>query len=158
MAVYRNLRENYELRLRYDESSEFFTREMDVKRKYREVSLASGPKIELNGRFRRNFSLTGVYYNLFGYGEKLKRIALTTVASFAAFSTAYFVVNSILLPDAAFNRSPFVNAITTTLSDMFQIKGQGLQPLDYVIRIFSLPLIGIVIIALKRKFERKVRH
>jgi hypothetical protein len=33
MAIYRNLRENYEYRLRYDEAGEFFIREMELKRK-----------------------------------------------------------------------------------------------------------------------------
>jgi hypothetical protein len=37
MAVYRNLRENYEFRLRYDEAGKFFIREMELKRKYREA-------------------------------------------------------------------------------------------------------------------------
>ena len=32
MAVYRNLRENYELRLRYDEAGKFFIREMELKK------------------------------------------------------------------------------------------------------------------------------
>jgi hypothetical protein len=35
-AVYRNLRENYEYRMRYDEAGQFFIREMELKRKYRE--------------------------------------------------------------------------------------------------------------------------
>jgi uncharacterized protein YjbI with pentapeptide repeats len=37
MAVYRNLRENYEFRLRYDEAGQFFIREMELKRNYRQV-------------------------------------------------------------------------------------------------------------------------
>jgi hypothetical protein len=169
MAVYRNLRENHEFRFRYDESSHFFLREMEVKRRYKEVSSGANAKIELNNWFRRNlFSITGIYYNLFGYGERLKRIALTTVLLFAVFSTAYFVATFVLpeinLPPNSQKIKPtenmdrFVNSTLTTLSDMFQIKGSGLQPLEYVIRILSLPLFGIVIIALKRKFERKVRH
>jgi hypothetical protein len=36
MSVYRNLRENYEYRLRYDDAGKFFIREMELKRKYRE--------------------------------------------------------------------------------------------------------------------------
>jgi hypothetical protein len=35
-AVYRNLRENYEYRMRYDEAGQFFIREMELKRMYRE--------------------------------------------------------------------------------------------------------------------------
>ena len=39
LAVYRSLRENYEYRMRYDEAGEFFIREMEMKRTYKEVSL-----------------------------------------------------------------------------------------------------------------------
>ena len=37
LSVYRNLRENYEFRLRYDEAGKFFIKEMQLKRKYRTV-------------------------------------------------------------------------------------------------------------------------
>src|SRR6266702_1896024 len=70
-AVYRSLRDNYEYRMRYDESSQFFIREMELKRKYSEKDSASGSKVILNGKFRRNLSLTGLYCHLFGYGENL---------------------------------------------------------------------------------------
>ena len=40
-AVYRNLRENYEYRMRYDEAGQFFIREMELKRMYREASSIS---------------------------------------------------------------------------------------------------------------------
>jgi hypothetical protein len=131
---------------------------MEVKRRYKEVNSVADSKIELNSWFRRNlFSITGIYYNLFGYGERLKRIALTTVLLFAVFSAAYYATTFVLpKPEnkPSTNMHPFVNSTITTLSDMFQIKSSGLQPLEYVIRILSLPLIGIVIIALKRKFEK----
>jgi hypothetical protein len=39
MAVYRNLRENYEFRLRFDEAGQFFFKEMELKRKYREEEI-----------------------------------------------------------------------------------------------------------------------
>ena len=44
MAVYRNLRENYEYRLRYDEAGKFFIKEMELKRKYREILSPDGSK------------------------------------------------------------------------------------------------------------------
>jgi hypothetical protein len=34
-TIYRNLRENYEYRLRYDEAGKFFIREMELTRNYR---------------------------------------------------------------------------------------------------------------------------
>jgi hypothetical protein len=54
---------------------------MELKRKYREVVSSkeedSSFEIKQNIWFRRNlFSLTGLYYNLFVYGEDLKRPAL----------------------------------------------------------------------------------
>jgi hypothetical protein len=63
-AVYRNLRENYEYRMRYDEAGQFFIREMELKRKYREVVSSNddgfGVKVKQNNWFRRNLlSLTG---------------------------------------------------------------------------------------------------
>jgi hypothetical protein len=45
LVVYRNLREYYEYRMRYDEAGEFFIREMEVKRKYREIYSKGGVEI-----------------------------------------------------------------------------------------------------------------
>ena len=39
MAVYRNLRENYEFRLRYDEAGKFFIKEMELKESIETFSL-----------------------------------------------------------------------------------------------------------------------
>ena len=71
MAVYRNLRENYEFRLRYDEAGKFFIKEMELKRKYREVLSEDGSRITVkpNCWFRRNLSLTGLYYHLSRWRE-----------------------------------------------------------------------------------------
>jgi hypothetical protein len=49
LTVYRNLRENYEFRLRYDEGGKFFTKEMELKRKYRFVR----PKMVRDSRQKR---------------------------------------------------------------------------------------------------------
>jgi uncharacterized protein YjbI with pentapeptide repeats len=79
-AVYRSLRENYEYRMRYDEAGQFFMREMELKRKYREVisnEVENSLEIKQNNWFRRNLlSLTGWYYHLSRYGESLWRPTL----------------------------------------------------------------------------------
>ena len=82
MAVYRNLRENYEFRLRYDEAGKFFIREMELKRNYREKLSPDGSKtiVKRNGWLRRNLSLTGLYYHLSRYGENLLRPTLVGIA------------------------------------------------------------------------------
>jgi hypothetical protein len=63
-AVYRGLRENYEYRMRYDEADQFFIREMELKRMYKEIPSseedANSFEIKQNNWFKRNlFSLTG---------------------------------------------------------------------------------------------------
>ena len=63
--------------MRYDEAGQFFVREMELKRKYREVPSKeedSSLEIKQNNWFRRNlFSLTGWYYHLSKYGENIWR-------------------------------------------------------------------------------------
>ena len=75
MAVYRNLRENYEFRLRYDEAGKFFTKEMELKRKYPDARSKTSHGFELkeNCWFRRNLSLTGLYYRFSNYGESIAK-------------------------------------------------------------------------------------
>lgn len=163
-AVYRSLRDNYEYRMRYDESSQFFIREMELKRKYSEKDSASGSVVIQNGKFRRNLSITGLYYHLFRYGESLSRIALT-IALFFSLTTLFWVIlsPSSLIPKTLSDQENLattivINATERTLSDMFQFRSQDLEPMDYFIRISSLVLLGVIIIALKRKFERRARH
>lgn len=97
LAVYRNLRENSEYHLRYHEASKFFTREMELRRNYREASFmpsilrkklvqtilsslklyqyvetSSHSFIIRNNWWRRNlFSLVGIYHWLSDYGGSL---------------------------------------------------------------------------------------
>ena len=56
LSVYRNLRENYEFRLRYDDAGEFFTKEMELKRKYRETRTENG-----NVRLRKIVGLERIF-------------------------------------------------------------------------------------------------
>jgi hypothetical protein len=106
LSVYRNLRENYEFRRRYDEAGKFFIREMELKRKYREVKSKGSPEYELkkNCWFRRNiFSLTGWYHLLSDYGESLWRPTVAgTIIVFLA--TLFFVcqTNPTLVPTLSF--------------------------------------------------------
>ena len=104
LSVYRNLRENYEFRLQFDEAGKFFIREMEVKRKYRQIAdVSASPSaftIKENNRFRRNIlSLIGWYHLLSNYGESLWR---PTVAGFLiVFSFTFFFVtqsNPSLIP------------------------------------------------------------
>jgi uncharacterized protein YjbI with pentapeptide repeats len=107
LSVYRNLRENYEYRRRYDEAGQFFIREMELKRHYREREKRenndrdnSSPeqKIHLttikNNWWRRNvFSLIAWYFHLSRYGEDLLRPTLAGIV-ILSLSTLFFVVQS----------------------------------------------------------------
>jgi len=107
LSVYRNLRENYEYRRRYDEAGKFFVREMEIKRNYREVKskTSSGYEIKKNGRVRRNIlSLTGWYHLLSNYGESLWRPTLAGIV-IALLATFFFVCqnNPTLAPTLSFS-------------------------------------------------------
>ena len=98
MAVYRNLRENYEYRLRYDEAGKFFIKEMELKRWYREKKNTSRDgsstyNVVRNGWLRRNFSLTGVYYHLSRYGEDLLRPTLAGI-TIVFLSTLFWLIQA----------------------------------------------------------------
>ena len=95
LSVYRNLRENYELRRRYDEAGKFFIREMELKRKYREVKSKESPKykIKKNNIVWRNISLTGWYHLLSNYGESLVRPTVAGII-IVLFATFFFVSQS----------------------------------------------------------------
>ena len=120
-AVYRSLRENYENRMRYDEAGQFFIREMELKRKYREVPSKEEKEEKVDNNiegeeepqseseqeeedssleikqidwFRRNlFSLTGWYYHLSRYGESIWRPTLTGLV-IVILSTLFWLMQS----------------------------------------------------------------
>ncbi len=96
LSVYRNLRENYEIRRRYDEAGKFFIREMEIKRKYMEDKSKDSSKYEIkeNNPVRRNIgSLTGWYHLLSNYGESLRRPTLAG-AIIVLLATLFFVFQS----------------------------------------------------------------
>jgi hypothetical protein len=79
ISTYKNLRAAYEFRRGNDQVNKFFIRQMEIKRKYREVqlkNLQSEDKrvVYKNNWFRRNFfTLFGWDHLLSNYGESLWR-------------------------------------------------------------------------------------
>jgi len=118
LSVYRNLRENYELRRRYDDAGKFFIREMELKRKFREVKSKNpsrGYKIKKNCWCRRNlFSLTGWYHLMSNYGESLWR---PTVAGM----TILFLFTFLFATQSNPYQEPFSNIFSTTNSTIMPI-------------------------------------
>jgi hypothetical protein len=116
LSVYRNLRENYEFRLRYRDAGKFFIKEMEIKRKYRESPTISHAKLKLlslfkklklyNGQIpnvkyvltrnrwpRRNLSLTGLYYHFSNYGESIARPTIIGAIT-VALATLFWLMQS----------------------------------------------------------------
>lgn len=160
-AIYRNLRENYEYRLRYDEAGKFFIREMELKRIYRNTRLDSKYGLTVKNPFtsryedensslknfpptlikknwwpRRNISLTG-FYRLASYGEKLRMPAIfgLTVLSLAML---YWLLQSQAFKELSLSidpTNPLWNTTERSFSVFFQLKNEKL--------IYFKPKIGI---------------
>jgi uncharacterized protein YjbI with pentapeptide repeats len=187
-AVYRSLRENYEYRMRYDEAGQFFIREMELKRKYREVvSPKDGSfkvKVKQNNWFRRNLlSLTGWYYHLSRYEESLWRPTLAGLA-IIILSTLFWSTQEnpelkpwlpIFQDDDTGNVTKFVGFDKFGDGDhwlkAFERSIAGFIPLlplesgikvgimDYVIKIVGGAVVfALIAVALRRRFERRYRH
>ena len=196
ITVYRNLRENYEYRLRYDEAGKFFIKEMELKRKYtysptlsrrfkvklyelyekiRGDSSSHLPQIEYklrkNNLVERNLSLTGLYHLFSKYGESIVRptiigvitIALSTLfwltqadptkdPSLSKFVGAYWILH----PNTNYLERAFERSLADFLPLLSLPSDIKVGVIDYIIKIVGGALsFGLLIIAFRRKFERK---
>lgn len=163
LAIYRNLRENYEYQLRYDGAGEFFIKEMELKRKFRDITNNKFFKIEEKQWIEQNFSFGGVYYHLARYGESYHRplglASLLVVTSFLYFW--FSTVIPILEETKDFDilqssLEPSLIRTISTLSSFFNFQGQSVS--DYLFRLCWVPIIGTLFISLRRKLERRFRH
>jgi len=168
LSVYRNLRENYEFYLMYEEAGQFFVKEMELKRIYFEdPNDRYQTKIK---KWRRYFSVTNCYNILSTYGESFKRISLWSIALFSLALAYFFICPDIvalnksqplgeidyavkLLNDPSFRLEI---SLERTFGSLFQITTGGLA--EYIVRIASLPILGTMFIVLRRRFERRFRH
>jgi uncharacterized protein YjbI with pentapeptide repeats len=160
-SVYRNLRENYEYRLRYDEAGEFFIREMELKRKYKITRSPQGlPEIKLNGWLRRNLSLTNLYYRLARYGEDLLRPSLFGIG-IILLSTLYWAIQSNPTLEPLFSLDGLTQVgygFERSTTVFLQLNNDDLVWQDYIIKALGIVSLGLFAIPMRRKFERKFRH
>jgi hypothetical protein len=183
LGVYRNLRENYEYRMRYDEAGELFIREMEIKRKYKERwdKTKNMYRISLKNPVVRNLSLTGLYYHLSKYGQSILRptlfgIGILLLSTFLWYtqSNAFgnFSISNMTNNFLTFNitglsqtesfthlRESFERSIINFIPLLPGREGIQLGLIDYMFKIIGGAVtFGLIIIALRRKFERKFRH
>jgi uncharacterized protein YjbI with pentapeptide repeats len=170
LSVYRNLRENYEFRLRYDDAGKFFIREMELKRRYREILSNEGNSVVVKSNpIRKNLSLTGVYYHLSRYGEDLLRPALIGLVV-VFLSTLFWSIQANPIHEPSFshvvgltqagNGTHWLKAFERSFADFLPLLSLGsdikVGIVDYFIKIVGGVLtFGLLAIALRRKFERK---
>lgn len=133
--------------------------------------------IEKNNWFIRNFSLTGLYFWLSKYGQDLLRPFLFTIG-ILIFSTLFWMWQ----PNAFTSEPSIVNFTgfqeisegnSTHIMKSFERSFSGLIPLlspglnlgvertvfaDMVFTASGLLAFGLLIISLRRKFERRFRH
>jgi hypothetical protein len=165
IAIYRNLRENFEYRLRYDKAGEFFIREMELKRNYRDdrtnYKFRNTNGIRARNIILRNISMTGLYYRLSKYGHDFIRpsifgaivIMLSIVFTSGLYNSFLFLVP---LNNATFQN--IEDATERSITTFIQFRGEQLIWQDYIIKALGILTLGLLAIPLRRRFERKFRH
>ncbi len=150
LSVYRSLRENYDYYLRYEESGRFFVEEMRLRRRLI-------GKEERGGSLWKRLSsyvewVTMWLYELLAlYGESYVRPILWSAALILAFS----LVRPIILQ--GFSPDFILREMKISLLAFFQLYWD-LKTLTLIERLVSVPILGTLIIALRRKLERRIRH
>lgn len=141
--LYRRLRRNYEDNYRFAEAGNFFIGEMEMRRldvtaRFRNEKVK---KIEL--WFKRNFSLLGIYKHLSFYGESYIRPAIYAFIVIISYPMLmHWLINSSLPDDSTYMR--------TSAASFFQMDNKYVGE-----RLIGIPILGLLFIALKRRFERK---
>jgi|SRR5215217_410290 len=155
ITEYRNLRENYEYNLRYEEAGQFFIREMELRRKYKQQSIATDKTIKEKNRLEGIFSFAGLYYYLSDYGESTRKPLIITASTFVT-GTLYFWYLKGFSMDAA----SLSDSIRRTLQSFFPFFSLPENPglAEMILKATALPLAGLFVITLRRKLERRFRH
>ena len=150
LSVYRRLRENYDYNLKYIESGKFFISEMEVRRLYREV----GTKVVYNNWFRRNLSITNIYKVLCLYGESHIRPIVLMLAVILVSTVLRLLLHGSL--GMLLDINTILGAVEDSVRAFFQMG--GVTGIDLAERLLSIPILGTLMLSLRRRFERRFRH
>ena len=179
-ALYRDLRHNYERRLRYPEAGDFYIGEMEMRRLQTSIQVPSlaedttqsnkEKKEESRSLWRRKIcdlkwqsvqkvyavwswlrrnllSPIAWYRNLSLYGE-----SYTLAASWAVGAILFFAILRVTFNMQTLTPSNLFNSLTRSFLAFFQLSSETLP--DYAERVLGAFLLGMLFIALKRRFER----
>jgi hypothetical protein len=161
LAVYRGLRDNYDFHLRYEESGRFFINEMRLRRIVGNGHGGGKPhglgwiKLELSDIVDRG--VMWAYEMLALYGESYTRPILWAIL--------LIVLSSLIRPLWLWMQNPgwmqeldfILKQVKTSILVFFQLQWDT-KTLTIVERLLSIPILGTLILALRRKLERRMRH
>ncbi len=172
-SVYRDLRDNYEFHLRYDTAGVFFTREMEVKRRY----VQNNKYVTKKGWFLKIRSVHFLLYKIVSnYGENLSRVLAFDALVAAGMVVHFSAIPSMCIADpaaciagmTACCTDPIAclgdpagwNTTATVFARMLGAPSEAgrVEPLDHILRTLGLAFLGLTLISLRRKMERRFRH
>jgi len=162
--IYRDLRDNFDLNLRYDIAGKFFVREMELKRIYEEKRVEGRLITAKKPIWHRILTLYWLYNILAQYGQSYYRpmyFAIPIISIGICFFWSGCIERAeIDLEDPCLDPHPLLVAFIRSLSAFIPFFTFAENPniVDYGLRLALLPISGAFFIALKRKFERKLRH
>lgn len=163
LNVYRDLRDNYDYNLRYEEAGQFFVREMELKRTYKVNVRGKKPLTRKKNIFWQIISISAGYHLIANYGESYIRpfIASAIILDLSTlwFWTSAFTNIGPIFDDYKIHQN-LENAIIRSLSAFFPFYSFDSDTTleDYVLSILLLPILGSFFIALKRRMERRFRY
>jgi uncharacterized protein YjbI with pentapeptide repeats len=144
--VYRRLRKNYEVAGRYAEAGDFYVGEMEMRRL--DVGLKKRPLRWL----AQNVSPIAIYKYLSLYGESFSRLLVWAIVVILTFSAIRLL--SSVSESESMTFSAVLNEIGHSVAAFFQLPVTD-SKLDVVERILSAPILGLLLVSLKRNYERK---
>jgi uncharacterized protein YjbI with pentapeptide repeats len=161
LAVYRGLRDNYDFHLRYEESGRFFINEMRLRRIVgkghggEKLHGLGGVKLKLSNIIERG--VMWAYEMLALYGESYARPILWAIL--------LIVLSSLIRPLWLWMQNPgwrpeldfILKQVKTSILVFFQLQWDT-KTLTIVERVLSIPILGTLYLALRRKLERRMRH
>jgi uncharacterized protein YjbI with pentapeptide repeats len=161
LAVYRALRDNCDYHLRYEESGRFFINEMRLRRIVGREH--DGEKPHGLGGIKTRLSdiaervVMWFYEVLALYGESYARPILWAILLIFSSSLIrplwLWVQNLSWRPELSF----MLEQVKTSILVFFQLQWDT-RTLTIVERLLSIPILGTLVLALRRKLERRVRH
>ena len=150
LSVYRSLRENYDYYLKYEESGKLFVEEMKLKRKL--IGKEEGSKSFVSKISNEIEKFTMWIYEILSlYGESYVRSIIWSIIVIVFFS----FIRPLILQNFCLN---FIfEQMRKSLLIFFQLYWDS-KILTIIERLLSIPILGSLFIALKRKLERRIRH